>query len=110
VKAAACVHVKRSSVMWCEAGTAVSLSWVVVTVTAVARCGWGLISLILPSKSGMSALGWLFKISLVDPLVQWIQSSSQRRQMSIPQCVILPIWREVGCVTLQRRSALSVSV
>ena len=45
----------------------------------------GLISLILLSKSGMSALGWLFKISLVDPLGQRIWSSSPwRAQVSIP--------------------------
>lgn len=58
----------------------------------------GLLSLILLAKSGMSALGWSFKISLVDPLVQWIQSSSQRGQMSILRCVIhIWMWDELSC-------------
>lgn len=56
----------------------------------------GLISLFLQSRSGISALGWLFTIPLEDPLVQWTQSSSHWRQISIPQCVILPTYLVTG--------------
>lgn len=48
----------------------------------------------------MPALGWLFKISLVDLLVQRIQSSSQWGQMIRRGCVILHIYLDVGCYPL----------